>query len=65
MTLKTNEILESNYSANKEKIININEHFEGCRYGGRSIPIDECLCDCLEKQVFDLGMKQQRDNFYR
>lgn len=62
--MKVNDYLESRWKKNREKVIEINEHFDGCRYENSSIPIDECLCDCFNKQVFWLGMEQKSKDFY-
>ena len=48
----------------RERITNINEHYEGCQYSGRDIPIDVCMCDCHVKQIFEIGRKAERDLFY-
>ena len=47
-----------------ERILEINEHYEGCHFHNRSIPIDECTCNCYNKQIFKLGMEEQKRQFY-
>lgn len=62
--MKVDKYLDANYKKNKKKVSEINEHFEGCNFRSSNIPIDECPCDCYNKQVFALGMRQGIDNFH-
>lgn len=52
------------FDEHAQKVSDINEHYEDCRYFGRLIPIDECMCDCYVKQIFKLGRDAERDSFY-
>ena len=54
--MKTDKYKNKVFEEYKEQIIGINEHFEGCRYTNKPYPINECLCDCYNKQVFNLGL---------
>lgn len=40
-----------------EKIKETLEHIKGCQYENRSIPIDECMCDCNEKHFYQAGLE--------
>lgn len=40
------------------------QHYPGCSYFNRSIPINECACDCHERYWFELGREAERDSFY-
>ena len=48
----------------KQKIIEINEHFDGCQYAEGNAPIDVYPWNCYEKQIFNLGMDAREELFY-
>lgn len=58
----TNKNLFKKY---KDKITAITEHYDGCQYIDRNIPIYVCMCDCYQRRIFELGRKAERDLFYR
>lgn len=58
---KTSKVVFKQY---KEEILEIAEHYNSCAYKDRSIPINECRCDCYVKQIFDIGRKAQERIFY-
>ena len=62
--MKTDKYLDANFKKNKTKVSEINEHFEGCNFRSSSIPINDCPCECYDKQVFAIGMRQGTENFY-
>lgn len=44
----------SEYLKHKEELLTL-DHKNSCKYYSRSIPINECPCDCYEEQIFDKG----------
>jgi len=62
--MKHNQQHHNFYLANRDKILEINEHYEGCNYVHRNVPMNECACNCYEEQIFLLGSEAQRDQFY-
>ncbi len=37
------------------------QHVASCRFSGRSIPIDECSCNCYENTIFEAGREDMRN----
>lgn len=62
--MKEDQFEKNVFKKFKEVILEINDHYDDCKYHGRSIPIDECACDCYQKQIFNLGRKAEKDLFY-
>ena len=62
--MENNELDKKVFMKNRDKVLEINEHYDGCKYANRSIPIDECMCDCYNRQVFKLGRVAESDMFY-
>ena len=63
--MKTNHFKDAVFKNNKELIDGIVNHYDGCNYAGRSIPIDECMCDCYVKQIFNLGRDAEKELFQK
>jgi len=40
------------------------EHYEGCQFENRLIPVSEAPCTCYEEVIFTLGTQAQIDLFY-
>lgn len=62
-------MIEDKYKRNvfkkyKNKIMEINKHYDSCKYKDRHIPINECMCNCYEKQIFNMGREAQEKLFY-
>lgn len=62
--MKDDKLSRTVFNMHRNKIMEISDHYEGCEYEKRLVPIDECLCDCYTKQIFDLGREVERDLFY-
>jgi len=62
--IKTDKFKDMIFEPYKYQITEIYKHYEDCQYINRTIPINECHCDCYVKQVFDLGRKAEKDLFY-
>ena len=62
--MKDKEWEKAQYMSMKNKLIDISEHYDGCRYENTSIPINECRCDCYERQVFMLGFAAHEKSMY-
>lgn len=53
------------YLGNRDKILNITEHYDDCPYKKyETTPISVCMCNCYEEQIFMIGCEAQRDQFY-
>ena len=57
--LKVDKFYKTVFNANKETILEINEHFEDCNYRDSSVPINICPCDCYNMQIFNLGRQAE------
>ena len=64
MILLNNKFLDQNFSNAKEKVMEINTHYNDCHFRNSSAPIDVCSCYCYQKQIFQLGMQAQEALFY-
>lgn len=52
------------YLLNRDKILEINQHYDDCLHKDRLAPLDVCPCNCYQEQIFLLGSEAQRDQFY-
>lgn len=53
------------YLENRDKIIEVTEHYDDCPNRARYVPIDVCTCNCYEEQIFMIGSNAQLDQFYK
>ena len=63
--METNHFKDAVFKKSKELIAEIKDHYDDCNYVGRSIPIDECMCDCYIKQIFYLVLVSEKDLFQK
>jgi hypothetical protein len=43
----------------RDKILQINEHYDDCIHKNKPWPINKCECNCYEEQIFLLGVKNE------
>jgi len=63
--MKNNHFKDAVFKQYREKILLISEHYDGCKYENRDIPISACQCDCFCKQIFNLGRDAEKDLFQK
>ena len=59
--MKSDKFKDTVFDNFMDEILEINEHYEDCRYFNRDIPIDECACNCYDKQLFNLGRQAEEE----
>ena len=65
MTILLNDkFLDANFAKYKDKVREINTHYNDCHFRTSNAPIDVCPCFCYQKQIFQLGMDAQEKLFY-
>lgn len=64
--MKSYKFLDANFEDNIDEILNINEHYDDCHYDESMsfIPMNECMCRCYEKRIFEIGMQALEKLFY-
>lgn len=65
MSIENNQTDKVMYLSQSEKLAEIYDHYEDCPWDGRATPLDECACDCYERQVFMLGYKLHERQMYQ
>ena len=62
MILLNDKFLDESFAKSKDKIMEINTHYNDCHFRNSSAPIDVCSCYCYQKQIFQLGVEAQENN---
>jgi hypothetical protein len=64
MILLNDKFLDNLFAESKQKVMEINTHYNDCHFRNSSAPIDVCSCYCYQKQIFQLGMIAQEELLY-